>query len=113
MVAEPIPAWRRNHAAVGLDSRPERCYPFDMPTHSSRRDFLKSSALFSASAAGASAEPAGVLPQVKLGRYSISRLICGANPFNAGSHLSVFFNAELRRYFTPDQVLRTLRREIG
>ena len=44
------------------------------------------------------------------GRHSISRLICGANTFNAGSHLSHFLNAEMRAYFTPEQILRTLRR---
>jgi len=31
-----------------------------------------------------------LLPQIQLGQYSISRLVCGANPFNAGSHLSIF-----------------------
>jgi len=49
------------------------------------------------------------LPHVRLGPHSISRLICGANTFNAGSHMSAFLNAEMRAYFTPRQVLRTLR----
>ena len=49
------------------------------------------------------------LPRTKLGPHSISRLICGANTFNAGSHMSAFLNAEMRAYFTPQQVLRTLR----
>jgi len=56
----------------------------------------------------AAADPAA-LPQVRLGPHSISRLICGANTFNAGSHLSSFVNAEMRAYFTPQQILRTLR----
>jgi hypothetical protein len=62
-------------------------------------------------AAGAAA----TLPRIRLGRYSLSRLICGANPFNGGSHLSKFFNLELRRYYTPEQILKTLRRcqEVG
>jgi hypothetical protein len=51
-----------------------------------------------------------VLPQIPLGRHSVSRLICGGNPFNGGSHLSVFFNQQLREYFTPEQILKTLRR---
>ena len=88
------------------------------PSNGTRRDFL---ARGSALAAGLTAARnlAGAegdkLPQIKLGKYSISRLICGANPFNAGSHLSTFFDAELRRYYTPDQVLKTLRRcqEVG
>jgi hypothetical protein len=50
------------------------------------------------------------LPQIRLGPHSISRLICGANPFNAGSHLSSFVNHEMRRYYTPEQILKTLGR---
>ena len=50
------------------------------------------------------------LPQIRLGKHSISRLVCGANTFNGGSHLSVFVNHEMRRYFTPEQILKTLRR---
>ena len=55
------------------------------------------------------------LPQISLGPHSISRLICGSNPFNAGSHLSSFVNREMRQYYTPEQVLKTLRRcqEVG
>jgi hypothetical protein len=88
------------------------------PRHGgSRRDFIKGTALSTALAASpaAGAAEAASLPQCKLGRHSISRLICGANPFNAGSHLSVFFNQELRRYYTPDQIVKTLRRcgEVG
>jgi hypothetical protein len=78
----------------------------------SRRDFLKTAGAIPAVAAAA-APPS--LPQIRLGRHSISRVICGANPFNAGSHLSVFFNQELKRYYTPEQVLKTLKRcqEVG
>jgi hypothetical protein len=45
----------------------------------------------------------------------MSRLVCGTNPFNAGSHLSEFVNKEMHQYYTPEQVLRTLRRcqEVG
>jgi hypothetical protein len=63
-----------------------------------------------------SAEPAGSrLPVVPFGKYTLSRLICGANPFNAGSHLSVFVNHAMREYYTPEQILKTLRRcrEVG
>jgi len=49
------------------------------------------------------------LPHIQFGPHSISRLICGSNTFNAGSHLSTFVNTEMRAYFTPRQVLRTLR----
>jgi len=88
-----------------------------------RRDFLKTvgalPAAVLAAPALAAAEPAPAaqpkLPQIKLGPHSVSRLICGANPFNAGSHLSVFVNHEMRAYYTPEQVLKTLRRcqEVG
>ena len=71
-----------------------------------RREFLMASGTLPA----AMASPAPELPQMRLGKYSISRLICGANPFNPGSHLSVFVNHEMRRYYTPEQVIRTLRR---
>lgn len=55
------------------------------------------------------------MPHIPFGRYSLSRLICGANPFNAGSHLSIFVNQEMRQYYTVEQVLKTLRRceELG
>lgn len=55
------------------------------------------------------------LPRISLGPHAVSRLICGANPFGGGSHLSVFVNREMRRYYTPERILKTLRRcqEVG
>lgn len=88
----------------------------------SRRDFLKTISVVSAAVALGShncrlqaQSDGGILPQIKLGKYNISRLICGGNTFNAGSHLSVFFNNELRAYYTEEQKLKTLRRcqEVG
>ena len=84
----------------------------------SRREFLKRlSALPVAAMAaeqatmGSSAQTAkGRLPLINFGKYLLSRLICGSNPFNGGSHLSVFVNREMRRYYTPEQILKTLRR---
>jgi hypothetical protein len=73
-----------------------------------RRDFIKTAGVLSPALSAAAAD--GSLPQIRLGKHSLSRLICGANTFNAGSHLSTFFNAELRRYYTPEQILKTLRR---
>ena len=89
----------------------------------SRRGFLKTLGLLPAALSiapkpkpcfAAAAEP-GALPQIPFGKYSLSRLVVGANPFNAGSHLSTFVNQEMRRYYTPEQVLNTLRRcqEVG
>jgi len=84
----------------------------------SRRGFLKKVGVLSVAltaaeqATGASAAPRekAKLPQIRLGPYSISRLICGANPFNGGSHLSVFVNHAMKEYYTPEQILTTLRR---
>lgn len=55
------------------------------------------------------------MPRVPFGPHTISRLILGANPINAGSHLSVFVNHQMRRYFTPENVTALLRRceELG
>lgn len=97
-------------SAVPADSRVE-----------DRRRFLKQAGMAPAAliaaqaAAGAEPKEELKLPQIQLGPHRISRLICGANPFNAGSHLSVFVNHEMKRYYTPDQILKTLRRcyELG
>ena len=91
--------------------------------HGGRRSFLKKmgalpvAAVAAGCGAEASAQPAqeSKLPQIRLGRHSISRLICGANTFSGGSHLSVFVNHQMKEYFTPEQILKTLRRcqEVG
>jgi len=87
-----------------------------------RRDFLKKTGALPAAlmavgygSAAAAPAPEPRLPQIRLGRYSISRLVCGSNPFNAGSHLSVFVNQQMQAYYTPEQILKTLRRcqEVG
>ena len=86
-----------------------------------RRDFLKKAAVLPAAlmaaGSGSAAAPAAEtkLPQIRLGKHSVSRLVCGTNPFGAGSHLSVFVNREMKRYYTTEQILKTLRRcqEVG
>ncbi len=86
-----------------------------------RRRFLKQAGaapaflLAAGSAAGSEPKEEARLPQIQLGPHRISRLICGANPFNAGSHLSVFVNYEMKRYYTPERILQTLRHchEVG
>ncbi len=88
-----------------------------------RRDFLKTVGVLpaavaaggtAAAAAEGSARPVSVdqrtLPQIKLGPHSISRLVCGANPFNGGSHLSIFVNRSMREYYTEQQIFKTLQR---
>jgi hypothetical protein len=81
-----------------------------------RRQFLKTAAAVPAVMATAelpaAPSPSGPtkMPYLEIGKYSISRLVCGANPFHGGSHLSVFVNREMRSYYTPEQILKTLRR---
>ena len=89
----------------------------------SRREFLKAAGLAPAlllaaqySREGMAAKAEGSkLPQIAFGKHRISRLVCGANPFNGGSHLSGFVNREMKSYYTPEQILKTLHRceEVG
>jgi hypothetical protein len=62
-----------------------------------------------ASASRAAEEPMA-LPRIQIGPYTFSRLICGANPFHGGSHLSGFLNRAMKEYYSPQQILQTLRR---
>jgi len=101
-------------------SEPSQARPHGLAQGQARREFLQVAGVAAAGVLGSSslaaeAAPAALLPQIKLGQHSISRLICGANPFNAGSHLSSFVNNEMRSYYTNEQILKTLRRciEVG
>jgi hypothetical protein len=84
----------------------------------SRREFLKKLGALPVAAMAtehitmaSSAQTAEArLPLIKFGNQSLSRLICGTNPFNGGSHLSVFVNRQMKQYYTPGQILKTLRR---
>lgn len=86
-----------------------------------RRGFLKvmgamPAAMLATEGSAKSAEAAAAtLPRIQIGKYSFSRLICGANPFNGGSHLSRFVNRSMKEYYSPEQVFKTLRRcqEVG
>jgi hypothetical protein len=89
----------------------------ECPATSGRREFLKQvGAVPVALAAAGAAHGASVvaetvsLPQIRLGEHSVSRLICGDNPFKANSHLSVSLNQHMRRFYAPDQIVKTLRR---
>jgi len=50
------------------------------------------------------------LPQVPLGQSSllVTRLISGGNPLCGNSHFSVEMDEQMRRFFTPDQVVAYL-----
>ena len=82
-----------------------------------RRDFLKAAGTASvavvAGHALAADKPAAqqtTLPQIRFGKQTISRLVCGNNTFAGGSHLSSFVNHEMKTFFTEEQIFKTLRR---
>lgn len=85
----------------------------------SRRDFMKTAGTAAAAVVVAPQRAVSAeeqkLPLVRWGKNSISRLVCGSNPFGGLSHLSGMINREMRQYFTPDQELKTCRRctEVG
>lgn len=58
---------------------------------------------------------AALMPLVPFGPARVSRLVLGANPINGGSHLSMFVNRQMRRYFTEENVFALLQRceELG
>jgi hypothetical protein len=80
----------------------------------SRRDFLVRAGALAAAAGAVSnsaiAADAPKLPQIKIGKYSISRLICGCNPFGAMSHTSPMIDFEFRQYYTLEQIAQTVRK---
>ncbi len=96
------------------------------PSRKGRRDFLKlaaaiPAALGAAQALGAdspaakSKPDATPMPQISLGKYSISRLIVGCHNIDGGSHMSPFLDREMHDYYTPERAVKTLRRceEVG
>jgi hypothetical protein len=83
------------------------------PDHSRRGFLLGTGALAAATGSLSNAAPAleaQKLPQTKIGKYSISRLICGCNPFGALSHTSPMIDFEFRQYYTLEQIVQTLRK---
>ena len=83
-----------------------------------RRDFLQAGA---ALAAGGLVRPVppiplsparslahGPLPKIRIGRLDVSRLILGSNPFWGISHSSDRLDAEMKRHYTDDRIIRIL-----
>ena len=50
------------------------------------------------------------LPQVKLGSHSVSRLVCGSNPFLGYSYRSAAHDRWQRRTFTPQRISEVLEK---
>jgi hypothetical protein len=73
-----------------------------------RRSFLLSSAA-GAAVSQAGAAPPATLPKVKFGKYELSRLIVGANPFYGYSHFNRILDSHMREWCTPEKVCEVLR----
>ncbi|MHB0876213.1 MAG: hypothetical protein ACYC5O_09235 [Anaerolineae bacterium] len=52
---------------------------------------------------------ADLMPKIKLGPHSVSRLIVGGNPFSGNSHYSGDLDGEMRQFHTVSRVLEALR----
>lgn len=70
-----------------------------------RRHFLQGTA----AAAAAVATPAPLLPTIRLGKYEVTRLILGANPFYGFSHFNRLLDQHMLEWSTPENVLKTVR----
>lgn len=49
------------------------------------------------------------LPTIRLGRYEVTRLILGSNPFNGYGHFNGILANHMREWFTPENAIRTLQ----
>ena len=77
---------------------------------------LAAAQTLAADAAAGKAKPdAQPMPQISLGKYSISRLIVGCHNIDGGAHISPIVDREMHEYYTPERALQTLRRceEVG
>jgi hypothetical protein len=57
------------------------------------------------------AEPAdqdSAMPTITLGRYRISRLICGSNPLLGYSYMGAHTDRHMKEYFTPERTVEML-----
>src|SRR5262245_47707818 len=89
-----------------------------MTDPASRRDFLHQAAGLAAGIGAAAAAPAAaadfaaepLLPTVKLGPHSITRLIIGGNPIYGYSHFNKLLSKHQTDWHTPERVLELLKR---
>lgn len=75
------------------------------------RDTVSRRALFQAAAAGPllAGSPEPPLPTVRLGKYDVSRLIIGSNPFSGYAYSLPSLAQHMKEWFTPENVAATLR----
>ncbi|MGH7225842.1 MAG: hypothetical protein ACRELF_21695 [Gemmataceae bacterium] len=88
----------------------------DHPT-TGRRTFLKQTAAASTlaalvhpAAAKDETKPEALLPTIKLGPHSVSRLIIGGNPIYGHSHFNKLLSQHQVAWHTPERVVELLRR---
>src|SRR5947207_9032624 len=89
------------------------------PDASTRRDFLQQAAGLAtgaalvAAASGADAPGASeLLPTVKLGPHTVTRLILGGNPIYGHSHFNRLFSEHMRTYHTLERVQELIERAV-
>jgi hypothetical protein len=78
-----------------------------------RRNFLQlglagSLAAATATADGRSISDAPLLPTIKLGNHSVTRLILGSNPFNGFSYAIPSLDQHMREWCTPERIAEIL-----
>ncbi len=85
-----------------------------------RRTFLRQAAtaatgLTALAQPAAAAEPAALLPTIKLGPHRVTRLILGGNPVYGYSHFNKLFSQHMTAWHTPERVEALLKRcgEVG
>jgi hypothetical protein len=84
----------------------------------SRRDFLHAAAgvaagTMAATAAAQEGSPridSALLPTVKLGPHTVTRLIVGGNPIYGHSHFNRLFSQHMTAWHTPERVVELLQR---
>jgi len=98
---------------------PHDAVPPNPPEATTRRDFLKAAGLATslgvlaqaATAEDKAAAPAAsLLPTVKLGQHSITRLIIGGNPMYGYSHFNKLLSQHQATWHTPERVVELLKR---
>src|SRR4051812_27617474 len=77
-----------------------------------RRAFLQQTAGAVAGVAAAADTPgaSALLPTVKLGPHSVTRLILGGNPIYGYSHFNKLFSQHMTDFHTPERVVELLKR---
>jgi hypothetical protein len=82
--------------------------PHHSPT--SRRRFLEvAAAITAASPAATAAQAAAPLPKVPFGKFEITRLIVGSNPFYGYSHFNRILDQHMREWYTAERKIEVLR----